>query len=262
MVLQNQLREALEHGDYRLGAKCSTYSQTAIEFYGELGLDFVWLDLEHGGPSPWDGRVLEAFSRAAEVSGIELLVRIPSADPALVRKVLDTGVRTILVPRVDDAEAVRSVVEASRFEYEGRPGQRGRSGARAARWGTRADYPETDDQSVLVGVMIEKTTAVENLDDILSVPGLGFVFIGPSDLAVQMGYPSDTAEQAVVDRVEDIRQRSVEAGVPVGRIANDPDEAIAAVEHGVQLIRIGGAFEAARSALTDRAEQISTGVSR
>ena len=256
MDQHNSLRETIESGGVALGARSATFSPSAVEIYGELGIDWVWLDTEHGGPSPWDAPRFEDLSRAAEIGGTELLVRIPGSDPSLVRKLLDAGVRNILVPRVDDAEEVREVVEASRFVYEGEPGERGKAGARAATWGHAENYVQTEDEQVCVGVMIEKTTAVDDLEDILAVPELGFVFIGPSDLSTQMGHPTDKTHPDVVAQIAAIRDACLDAGVPVGGVAHDPEAASEAIENGYQVLRIGGELEAAQETLRARLGRI------
>lgn len=87
------LRTRLENGDVVLGISEDAYSPALVELYGELGLDFVWIDFEHAGPSPWDGTMIEQLLRASELTGTELLVRVPVNEPALVRKTLDAGVR-------------------------------------------------------------------------------------------------------------------------------------------------------------------------
>ena len=253
MDQHNGVRESIEAGDVVFGARSSTFSPTVIELYGELGIDFVWLDYEHMGPSPWDATGFEELTRAAEAGGTELLVRLPSGDPSLVRKVLDAGVRNVFVPRVDDAAEVRAAVAASRFDYDGGPGERGMASGRSRTWGLGGDdYLATEDSEVCVGVMMEKTTAVENLDEILSVPDLGFVFIGPSDLSVQMGHPGEKTHPDVVDAIDDIRERAHDAGVPTGVIASDPDAIERAVGNGHRIIRIGGDLSAVTSTLRER----------
>jgi 2-dehydro-3-deoxyglucarate aldolase len=81
-----------------------------VEVFGDLGLDFVWLDFEHTGPSAYDSKVFENLTRAAEGAGTELLVRTPSGDPEIIRKILDTGVRNLLIPRIETAEEVKRAV--------------------------------------------------------------------------------------------------------------------------------------------------------
>jgi len=122
MRVENGFRRALEAGETVLGASAATFSPTVIETLGAVGLDFVWLDFEHGGPSPWDATVFEELTRAAEAGDIELLVRLPKPDPPLVRKVLDAGVRTILIPRVETPLRLR--------RRRRRPGRRRRADRR------------------------------------------------------------------------------------------------------------------------------------
>lgn len=256
MDQRNSFRRAIENGDVVFGARASTFSPTVVEIYGELGIDFVWLDFEHMGPSPWDSTVFESLTRAAEVGETELFVRLPSGDPALIRKVLDAGVRNVFAPRVDTAAEVRAAVEATRFVYGDEPGERGMASGRSRTWGNAEDYVATEDEEVCLGVMIEKTTAVGALDDILSVPELGFVFIGPSDLSVQMGHQSDTLHPDVVEQVTEIREVCHSAGVPTGVIANDPAAIEAAIEDGHQIIRIGGDLASIQSTLQERLDDV------
>ena len=246
----NDLREALSSGDVVLGVLENTYDPTLVEFYGELGLDFVWIDLEHGGPSPWDGERTEDLLRAADLGGTELLVRLPHPDPGLVRKALDAGVRNLFVSRVETAEEVRRAVEASRFEYDGDPGERGFANPRASRWGATEDYAATEDEEVVVGVTIENRSAVENLEEILAVPDLGFVFAGPLDLAVSFGHPGDPGHEDVQEAVETIRSTATETGVPLGGLGLGMDDVNEKASSGYQIINLGSTTGALQSAVS------------
>lgn len=257
MGSNNDFRETIEDGSTVLGAQASTFSPTVIEIYGELGLDFVWLDFEHAGPSPYDSTVFENLTRAAEVSGTTLLVRIPSGDPALIRKVLDAGVQNLLIPRVDSRDEVRTALEATRFEYDGEPGERGLASSRASRWGNADDHVSVEDNEVCMGVMIEKLGAVEELERILEVPELGFVFVGPGDLSVQVGHPMDRSHPEVRDQIEEIEDVCRSSGVPMGGIQNDPTKVAANIQSGYQIIRIGGDLESIRETLQHRLDQIA-----
>ncbi len=235
----NRLRRTLADDGVALGILENTYNPTLVEFYGELGLDFVWIDLEHAGPSPFDGDRLEDLARAAAVTGTELLVRLPEPDPGMVRKTLDAGVRSLFVSRIETADQVRRAVEASRFEYDGEPGKRGFASPRASRWGTTDDYAGTEDEEIVVGVTIENPTAVENLEEILSVPDLGFVFAGPLDLAVSLGYPGEPTHDEVEERVEEIREAALEADVPLGGLGFGMDDVNEKAESGYQILNLG-----------------------
>jgi len=257
MRRENALRRAVERDDPVFGAAAATFSPAAVETFGAAGLDFVWLDFEHGGPSPWDSHLLGNLTRAAEAAGVELLVRLPAPDPPLIRKVLDAGVRTVLIPRVETATEVRRAVAAARFEHDGAPGERGVGVGRTSVWGADfADHAAREDRETFVGAMVESERAVENLDEILSVPDLGFAFLGPADLSVSVGRPLATDDEAVRERVGRVEAAVRESPVALGGIFDDPAAAEAAVDDGYRLVRIGGDLSAARRALADRRERI------
>lgn len=253
----NGIREGLEAGDVVLGGGCTTFSPEMIEVYGDVGLDFVWLDFEHSGPSPYDANVFENLTRAAEVAGTELLVRLPSGDPPLVRKVLDAGVRTVLIPRIETADEVRTAVEASRFRYDGSTGDRGVGFSRTQTWGaSRPGQVEREDKSIAVGAMIETRAAIDNLDSILAVPSLDFVFVGPADLSISLGESWLDDAPRVGEQINDAVERANDAGVPVGGIHTSADGAQAAIERGYQLLYVGDDVGSTRSVLGERLDAL------
>ncbi|MDS0261461.1 aldolase/citrate lyase family protein [Haloarcula sp. S1CR25-12] len=246
----NELPATLEDGAVALGLLDNTYSPTVMEFCGELGLDFVWLDLEHGGPDPWHAGRLETLLLAAERTGIDPLVRLPDTDPTLVRKALDLGVRNVFLPRVEGAEEVRRAVRSARFRYDGGPGDRGLAAPRARRWGLAEDYVATEDEQTLVGATIETTDAVEAIDEILSVPELGFVFIGPFDLSVSLGQPGELDHPDVEAAIETVRASAVEAGVPVGGLGFGMDDVNQKAGNGYQILHLGSTTGALKQAVS------------
>lgn len=248
----NAVRAAFEAGDCVYGGVASTGSPKVVEAFGDLGLDFVWVDFEHAGASPWDADNLEGLTRAAEAGGTELLVRIPKPDPALVRKTLDAGVRNLMVPRIEEAAEVRRAVEAAHFRYDGGVGDRGMAGCRADAWGAVEEYSRVEDDAVLVGTTIENPTAVENIDDILSVPELGFVFIGFEDLSTSLGHPREFDHPEVKRRGEIIRERALEAGVPVGRACIEEGDPERLPEEGFQMLNIASELAASRAHIGER----------
>jgi len=234
-----------------LGAIDTTYSTTAIELYGELGTDFVWVDLEHGGPSPTDAERLSELLLAAERTGAELLVRLPSANPSQVRKALDAGVRTLFLPRVEDPDVIREAVAAGRFRYDGGPGQRGLASPRARRWGLVENYHKREDRETLIGVTVESRGAVNAIDEILAVPELGFVFVGPFDLSASLGHPGEVDHPEVRAAVETVRDRCLEAGVPLGGLGLGPEDVRRKLEEGYRLLTLGSTTGALRSAVEE-----------
>jgi 2-dehydro-3-deoxyglucarate aldolase len=245
----NGLRAQFEAGEVALGVLDTTYSPTLVEFYGDLGLDFVWLDLEHGGPDPWDGPTIEDLLRAAERTGTELLVRLPDTDPTLVRKALDLGVRTLFLPRVETAAEVEAAVRSARFSYDGEPGDRGLGAPRAARWGLAEEYVAGEDRETVVGTTVETREAVENIEEILAVPDLGFVFVGPFDLSVAYGHPGDVEHPDVQEAVETVRSAAIDADVPVGGLGFGMDDVNEKVADGYQLLHLGSTTGALQEAV-------------
>jgi len=259
MRTENEFRRALERGETIFGASCATFSPTVVETFGNIGLDFVWLDFEHGGPSPYDSTVFEELTRAAEAGDVELLVRLPSPEPPLVRKALDAGVRTILLPRIETADELQRAVEAAHFSYGGDVGDRGVGIGRTSQWAGYVDsHIGGEDAEVLVGTMIENERAVENIEDILAVPELGFAFVGPADLAMSMseGEPLEKNEEAVEAAIDRTLEACLAADVPIGRIRNDVTAAREAADAGYQIVRIGGDVGAISTALRNKLDEL------
>lgn len=218
--------DLLERDSPVYGASAMFHSIKCIELFAEEGLDYVFVDFEHTGPSVWDASHLEEIVRATEHSPIEPVVRVPSGHPetiaGMVRKVLDTGIRYVLAPRISQPEAVQTVVRASKYIYYGDVGQRGIPASRQSRWGDAIDetWVCQEDQSTHVGVMIENQQAVENIRDIVTVPELAFVLIGSMDLSVDMGTPTHTDAGEFHDAIRHVIATCNDATVPVGVLGN------------------------------------------
>lgn len=252
MPLSNQLRRSLESGDIVFGATTTTRSPTMIDVFGEMDFDYVWIDHEHVGPASADGHNFEMITRAAMAAGIEPICRIESGDPSVIRKVLDAGIRTIAIPRVETFSDVRKAVEASRFSYDGGVGERGIGSSLASNWGNFEEgYTVHEDNNVIVGVMLENKTALENIDEIVQVPGLGFTWIGPADLSISLGHPLDFKHREVEDAINRFKSTCFECDVPIGINAPYVGGIEAAIDEGYQLITIGSDVGAVREVLGD-----------
>lgn len=250
---ENPLCEALDNGEIVIGARAITASPAIVDTYGSLDLDFVWLDTEHTGHSPYDSISLNQLVRAARANEIEPFIRLSDADPGMVRNVLDAGIRSILVPRVKTAEQTREVLEATRYVYDAGAGERGVGAGLPNDWGEHtAEYVRNSDDSILAGVLIETASAVDQIEEILAVPGIDFVFLGPGDLSVSMGYPMRTDHPEVRAALDRVREACAEADIPVGGMAGDVDSLVAEVEAGTQIIRVGDDVPVVRETIRNR----------
>lgn len=234
-----------------VGASCSLYSPTAIEVLGEHDFDYLFVDLEHNGPSVWDSLAVQELVRAADSGDVELLLRLPSASEGnhgpMIRTVLDTGVRNVVLPRLKTVSEVKAAIESTKFRYEGAPGERGVGVGRGSSWGKEisGEWVSREDSTVLCGVMVETVEALENIEEIVSVPDLGFVLIGSMDLSVSLGVPTETTHPRFESAVETIRNACLEAEVPYGQLGSPDASSKELVDDGAQLVRVGsdiGAF--------------------
>jgi 2-dehydro-3-deoxyglucarate aldolase len=259
----NPIRERLAADEPIVGAGTITLSPAMIEVYADLGFDFIWIDDEHIGPASTDTPYFETIRRAATAAGIEPMVRIESGEGHVIRKVLDAGIRTFVVPRVETAAEVREAVAAARFTHDGDPGERGVGDSLANAWGNRpSDYAEREDESVCVGIMLENRSALEHVDKIFSVPELGFARIGPADLSTSLGHPLEFDHDAVTDAIREFLAAGERHDVPVGLNPGFLGDAEATLAAGSQILILGSEVGAARTVLGERLADARTAVER
>lgn len=204
----------------------------AAEICAGAGFDFVIVDTEH---APADLRTVLHQLQALSAYPLEPVVRAWNDDRALLKRLLDVGARTLLVPMVDSAEQATAVVAATR--YLG--GVRGVSSARAARWGRIADYHATADSEICVIVQVETRQAIAAVDEIAAVPGIDAVFVGPMDLATSLGFPGGGTHPDVVEVVANTIERIVAAGCAAGVLAATPETRQRYVAAGASFVAVG-----------------------
>jgi len=210
---ENTLKRRLEAGQAAFGVMCTFPSPAVVEMLGYLGFDWILLDNEHGSITV---DTAEACIAAAELTGMAPIVRPVGNRPELIAPFLDRGAWGVQVPHVNTAEEARAAVEAVKYAPEG---QRGIfSGGRPAGYGfkgTTADYARDANRQTLVCLMLEEVIAIENLPEMVAVPGVDVYFIGSGDLSQSMGY---TGQQAHPE-VQAMMERGVKVITGAGRIA-------------------------------------------
>ena len=211
------LRELWEAGGVTVGGWCVIPSAFSAELMGRAGFDWICVDTQHGVVG-YDQMAL--MLQGLAITGTPAFVRVPWNDPAEIMKALDAGAQGIVVPMVNSAEEARRAVGACRYPPEG---YRSWGPVRAA-LGVEGYSPETANRRTVVAVMIETASGVENADDILAVPGVDAVYVGPNDLALAHGLPpSATVEErehaALVERILAASgRRGVVAGIHCGSV--------------------------------------------
>ena len=260
----NKVIELLSAGKPALGIFSQGRSLLNAAALADSDFDFVMIDMEH---APLDFERLHAFllgmvSRREVFEKRNLqpnvipFVRVPHNGREqlqfVIKQVLDLGVYGVMVPHVNTAEEALAAVVAARFaQRRGAPdfkpeGQRGFSPGIAARyWGLtvdeytrRADLWPLDPQGeLLLIVQIEEAQAVRHVEEIINVPGVGAVFIGPADLSVSMGVKMDAPE--VEDAIQKILHACLRRGIPCGIPATAGNVAMR-IRQGFRFITLGG----------------------
>jgi 2-keto-3-deoxy-L-rhamnonate aldolase RhmA len=154
-----------------------------------------------------------------------------------VKRVLDGGAQTLLLPFVQTADEAKRAVAYTRYPPDGIRGVAG--GHRGSRFGTVSDYVKTAAQEICVMVQIETQTAFANLAAIAAVPGVDSIFIGPSDLAASMGFLGDLANPAVQDKLKSAAEQCRQLGKSCGILGMNPEMVAKFMGYGYNWIAIG-----------------------
>ena len=183
MFAENGLKKKLAAGNQLFGVWLGSGSAVVAEIIGHLGFDFIILDLEHG-----QGDLTDAIAvlRATQVTQTPCVVRVPSADPTTLKRILDAGFNSIMVPSVETAAEATAVVQACRYPPQGRRGYAA-SNVRASSYGTVTDYMQRANDELLLILQIESADAVSHAAEICAVEGVDVPFIGINDMAGSIG---------------------------------------------------------------------------
>ncbi|MFD9292511.1 HpcH/HpaI aldolase/citrate lyase family protein [Streptomyces sp. NPDC060030] len=225
----HSLKQRLAAGEQLRGALLRLPSETLVEMAGVAGLDYVVIDCEHG---PADTAMLQHHLTAAAAHGIDVLVRVGSAEPALALRCLDLGAAGLIHPHVNSREDARRAVAASHYPPWGERGFATYS--RAGEFGTvtAADHVAASRETLVV-TMIETRRAVDDADAIAGTDGVDAVLVGPADLAADCGFPEPGVVDGLIARAHDAARTNRRA---VMSIVPSVDAATTAERHGAQLI--------------------------
>lgn len=227
---KNLTKAKIKAGGVVVGTFLNVNHPRMVELCGYTGYDFIIIDAEHG---PADIEVVEDMVRAAEVTGITPLVRIAQNVPQVILRFLDEGAQGAQLPMVNSKAEAEAVVRACKYAPEG---ARGLAAVRAARYGTMESFPEYVQQAneeIMVVAQVETVQAVNNLQEILSVPGIDVVFVGPTDLAASMGYAGNFNRPEVLEVLYRVLRDIRAAGKAPGTLA------IGGVEGSKKLVDLG-----------------------
>lgn len=231
-----RFRERLAQGQVLAGPGIYLTDPQASEALAD-SFDFLWLDMEH---SPMSMEALRGHLLVARAKQKPALVRVAGSDTPSIKSVLDAGAHGIVVPQVRCVEEVKRVVADCRYPPAGR---RGFGPLIPTNYGRSAgpEYVAAANAQLFVSVMIETAEAVEAIDQIVAIPGLDSVVLGPWDLSGSLGLLGEVGHPRVVAALEKVIASARAAGLSVGSgMPADPDFAALQVRRGVQWLQLGG----------------------
>lgn len=219
-MLTNKTKAKLQAGETVFGCFVRYPDPTLVEVIGYQGWDFCVFDAEHGGLEPRD---VENMVRAAELRDMTPIVRVTTNFAPIILRYMDSGAQGLHIPWVNSAAEAKMAVQSVKYHPTG---IRGLAGIRAAEFGQRGsfgDYVQKANAETLVVIHIETIEAVNQLPEIVRVPGVDVIFIGPTDLSHSLGVPGQvqhpSVQEAIQRIVDTVKDSPATLGIMVGNAA-------------------------------------------
>lgn len=231
---RNEFKRAILAGRQQIGLWCMLPGSFATEALAGAGFDWMLLDTEH---SPADELTVLPQLQAAAAYDVSPVVRPAANDPVIIKRILDLGAQSLLVPYVQSAEEARAAVAAVRYPPGGIRGIAGLT--RASRFGRIPGYAKRAHEEICLLVQVETRKSLDAIEDIAAVDGVDGIFIGPGDLSASLGHPGDLFHPEVIAAVEGAISRVAAAGKPAGVLTYDAAFARRCMELGSVFTAVG-----------------------
>jgi 2-dehydro-3-deoxyglucarate aldolase/4-hydroxy-2-oxoheptanedioate aldolase len=231
--MKNMFKKKLIQGELLVGTIITLPSPEIAEVLCLSGIDWLFVDLEHSALSIKDA---QAILQAVEPA-IPCLIRVPLNDEAWIKKALDTGASGIIVPQVQKVEDAKRIVEFCRYPPDG---IRSVGIARAHDYGDNfQNYVESSNDDIVVIIQIEHINAVKNIEEIVRVPGVDCLFVGPYDLSASLnktGLINCPEVQGAISKVQKVAEQN---NIPIGIFGVTADAVTSHIQSGFSLIALG-----------------------
>lgn len=232
----NNFKNAIENGNVQLGTWMMTGSDTVAEAMATVGFDFLVLDQEH---VPVDSLDAVRIDRAIRnVGGKTIpLYRLAWNDVVLIKRALDGGANSIMVPFINNAEEARAAVEAA---YYPPLGKRGFAAVhRASMYGSDSEFVRKANEEIAFILQMETPEAIDNMEEIGAVEGVTGFFIGPGDLSAAMGHIGNPSHPDVQAKIKEGLEKAKKLGLPCGIVGGNPELANKYQEMGFSFVALG-----------------------
>ena len=231
----NPFKAAIRTGKPQMGCWLGLADPYVAEISAGAGFDWLLIDAEH---APNDLRSITAQLQVISGFDSHAVVRPPIGEAWIIKQLLDAGAQTLLIPMVECADQARDLVAAVTYPPHGVRGV-GSALARASGFSAIPDYLKTAREEICLLVQVENRAGIEALDEILAVDGIDGVFIGPSDLAADMGYIGNVGAAEVEEAVLEAMRKIVTAGKAGGLLTLNPAMQTACLKIGATFVATG-----------------------
>jgi len=231
---KNNFKHAIRAGRPQIGLWVSLANAYSAELVAGSGFDWLVLDGEHSPNAP---TTVISQLQAVAAYPVSAIVRPAWNDKVLIKRYLDIGAQSLLIPYVQNANEAAEAVAAIRYPTRGVRGVAGVT--RASRFGRVADYAKRAEEELCMLVQIETREGLDNLDAITKTDGIDGVFIGPADLAAAMGHLGNQQHPEVQSAIQDAVKRIRGHGKPAGILATDEASARRYIEWGTVFTAVG-----------------------
>lgn len=230
----NPLKQRIRNGELLLGTVLTAPSAMNAAMICRSGIDFMWIDTEHG---PFNVEMLDTIPVIARQNGVAPVIRVAWNDPALIKKAYDSGAVAVMVPQVNTPEEAKQAVQ---YAYYPPLGQRGVS----PWWPFTAgedwiNVIKTANEEIVVVLQLESVEAYNNLDVIKTIPGIDVLFVGPMDLSASVGKITDMKSPEVQAMMREVPRRLEGTGIMTGTTLSDPAELKEKMGWGYRFLNVG-----------------------
>ncbi len=225
-------KSSLIRGEVLIGPIVTLSSTEVAEIFSQSGFDWLFIDLEHGAIDIKHAQlIIQVVSPKTPC-----LVRVPSNDEIWIKKALDIGSSGIIVPQIRTADDALRAVQYCKYPPEG---TRSVGIARAQKYGDRfTEYVESANSEITLVVQIEHIEAVENIEDILEVPGVDCLFVGPYDLSASMDKTGLINDKDVQNAILHVKKCAEKAEIPLGIFGATAEVVKTYIQSGYTLIAV------------------------
>jgi 4-hydroxy-2-oxoheptanedioate aldolase len=231
---RNEFKRALLAGKPQIGLWGSLSSSYTAEVIAGAGFDWILIDTEH---SPADLENVLGQLQAIAAYPTAAVVRVPWNDMVTIKRTLDIGAQSLLIPQVTTAAEARDAVAFTRYPMEG---MRGVAGAtRATRFGRIPGYFKRAQEEICVLLQVESGAALDNIEEIAGIDGVDGIFVGPADLHASLGFVGERGHGDVMPRIDDAIRRIVKAGKAPGILTDNEEHARRWLALGALFVAVG-----------------------